>query len=309
MKKYIIILCFLVVASIQINAQQSEFSKLSGLYLGQKLSNDSAEVFAKGFVSTESIEYMIMFNAVGTEVYFTRPTDTTNHHLRFLYSKMENGRWIEPVEFPMMRDTYFRQILNPQGNKIYCISNRVEKSVEGKPNLIKFYYFERNDNGWQGPSVIEFGDDFPYDAGHLSVASNGNIYFQTGYRIYGNEDIYFMKFENGAYLTPVKLSGAVNTSENELHPYISPDESYLIFDAERSEGFGNNDLYITFKDKNGDWTKAINMGPKVNSVEDERRSYVSTDGKYLFFEKRGDIYWVSAKIIKDLRKEALKNDI
>lgn len=61
-------------------------------------------------------------------------------------------------------------------------------------------------------------------------------------------------------------------------------------------------MYISFN-KNGTWTKAINLGPKVNTEKTEMCPSVSPDGKYLFFhrggEDDGDIYWIDFRPIKE----------
>ena len=71
---------------------------------------------------------------------------------------------------------------------------------------------------------------------------------------------------------------------------------------------GNGDLYISFRDRYGEWTEAIHMGDRINSEHFEYCPSVSPDGKFLFFTRRdssqdrkGDIYWMDAGIIEELR--------
>jgi hypothetical protein len=66
------------------------------------------------------------------------------------------------------------------------------------------------------------------------------------------------------------------------------------------------DLYICFRQPDGNWTDRINLGDRINSKGLERFPSVSPDGKYLFFTRdtpgtEEDVYWVSAKIIDRLR--------
>jgi len=96
-----------------------------------------------------------------------------------------------------------------------------------------------------------------------------------------------------------------NSSDVNWTPFVSPDESYIIFSSDR-DGNGNGynacDLFISFKDADNRWTKPINMGNKINTDKIERFPWVSPDNKYLFFVRGfGDIYWVSASVIKELR--------
>ena len=69
---------------------------------------------------------------------------------------------------------------------------------------------------------------------------------------------------------------------------------------------GKKNLYISFKDSNGEWTKSINMNQSIDFSEHAAIPHVSFDGKYLFFSSRGDIYWVDARIIEELKPKELK---
>ena len=83
---------------------------------------------------------------------------------------------------------------------------------------------------------------------------------------------------------------------------MAPDLSYLIFSGNRPEGYGQGDLYISFKDEAGKWGEAVNMGPEFNNQGHQLCPFVSRDGKYFFFTSEQDIYWVAAKpILKRLK--------
>jgi hypothetical protein len=56
------------------------------------------------------------------------------------------------------------------------------------------------------------------------------------------------------------LGPSVNSEYNEADPFVAPDESYLIFQSKRPGGFGNNDLYISFRNKGGQWCReSVNL--------------------------------------------------
>ena len=79
---------------------------------------------------------------------------------------------------------------------------------------------------------------------------------------------------------------------------------------DRKDSYGGSDLYISFRNKNGTWTKAKNMGKDINSGGGMICPSISPDGKYIFFNTtlngKNGIYWVSAKIIEDLKPEELR---
>ncbi len=85
----------------------------------------------------------------------------------------------------------------------------------------------------------------------------------------------------------------------------SPDESYILFDSDRPDGYGKSDIYISFRTKDSFWSKAKNVGWSVNSEYSDWYPTITPDGKYLMFSRNIDglanIMWVSAKIIEELR--------
>jgi hypothetical protein len=84
--------------------------------------------------------------------------------------------------------------------------------------------------------------------------------------------------------------------------FVSPDEDHLIF----AGGSDDADLYIRFKNNEGQWGTPINMGGKINTKQWERFPVVSPDGKYLFFTRGGsdtsNVFWVSTAVIDSLKK-------
>lgn len=96
-----------------------------------------------------------------------------------------------------------------------------------------------------------------------------------------------------------------------MHGFISPSQDYLLVDARNiaDEQRKDSDLYAYFKNKDGTWTKPINLGIEVNSAFDETVTSITPDGKYLFFSRRNngqqlDVFWVSTAVIETLRPKA-----
>jgi hypothetical protein len=63
-------------------------------------------------------------------------------------------------------------------------------------------------------------------------------------------------------------------------------------------GFGNWDLYASFRAAAGGWGPLVNLGSAVNTEAAEAGASFSPDGKHLFFSRAGDIFWVSARILE-----------
>jgi Tol biopolymer transport system component len=153
------------------------------------------------------------------------------------------------------------------------------------------------------PVNTNFGENYP------SVARNGNLYFfscrNSGM---GGCDIYVSHFKHNKYLPPENLGPTINSHKHDWDAFIAPDEAYLIFSSkDREDTIGDQDLYISFRSPQGQWSVAKNMGPKVNSTDDEICPSVTLDGKYLFFTSRrrgqADILWIDAAIISHLKSQ------
>lgn len=113
------------------------------------------------------------------------------------------------------------------------------------------------------------------------------------------------RFVGGSYTESEIVGGGVNSPFYDVHPCIAADESYIIFDSDRPGGEGWGDLYICFRDRNGVWGEATNLGDKINTTDYDGYTSLSRDVKFLFYVrlKSGycDIYWVDARIIEKLK--------
>ncbi len=99
---------------------------------------------------------------------------------------------------------------------------------------------------------------------------------------HGTGHMSYSRFINGKYEKPKKMNKGINTGKYIAHPFIAPDESYLMWDAEKVDE-DTPDIYISFRLKDGSWGAAINMGDKINTELSESSGRVTDDGKYFFF--------------------------
>jgi Tol biopolymer transport system component len=146
----------------------------------------------------------------------------------------------------------------------------------------------------------------------ITSAENRTIYYSVRTKT-ADWGIVKARYVNGKYAEPELLSDGINSLYFDAHSCIAPDESFLIFDSKRPGaigGEGDIDLYICFRNKKDKWGEVINMGDKINSPAQEHVTSLSYDGKYLFFARgeqdRWDIYWISAKIIEELKPNELE---
>ena len=277
-------------------------SVLQGPYLGQKPPGMKPELFAPELFDAEhGYHFPVIFSPDLTEA-FWKPMERGNNGL--LYSKMLKGSWTLPqrIDFGLEKgigDACF----SPDGNKLFFLSFQAPNV--GDIERERIWFVERSGSGWSEPQVIDEVIQAHPTHWTFSIAKNGNLYFTSEIEgVRGEQDIYVSRFDGEKYLQPEDLGEAINSDGIDLCPCISPDESYLIF-TRKGEGTKETDLYISYKNSRGKWTKAVDMGKNINSEHHDLGPSISPDGKFLFFisrrEGNNNMYWVDAKIIEELK--------
>jgi peptidoglycan-associated lipoprotein len=73
------------------------------------------------------------------------------------------------------------------------------------------------------------------------------------------------------------------------HPAITTDELSLYFVSDMAGGVGGKDIWkVTRSNEGDDWSKPENMGPEINTVDDEMFPFIHPDGT-LYFSSNGRI--------------------
>ena len=289
-----------------------EYVKITGAYLGQKKPGLKPEPFAPGILlNTHRPHGGITFSPDGTDIYWTAALDFGAFQKIWMMRQVD-GLWCPPKAVPFSEPyTYGGPMFSPDGERFFFDVQKPMDKNGGRPDF-DIWFQEKKTGGWG--EVIKPGVPLNSDKSALgpSVSRNETVYFYSfdmegGF---GSVDIYRSRLSNGQYEKPENLGDAINTEFMDTLPYIAPDESYLLFSSMRPDGYGDFDLYVSYKKKDGTWTKAKNMGDTINTPARESISVVSPDGKYLFFMSRrneiGEFFWVDAGIIEELKPKELK---
>lgn len=278
----------LVFTSFSMNSHsdvEREYPILTGPYMGQKPPGKVAEPFAPGIISKDGWEIQGVFAPGMKEFYFT--TDAgKGTPITVIGFRQENNVWKKYTQFTRRGEVAF----SPDGKRMHMARG----------------YKDRVGDGWSERKSL--GPDFEaFPIMRLTASTNETYVFDAAVE---KGIIRSSRFINGNREAPKPLGKNINTGRLTAHPFIAPDESYLIWDSEREGGFGASDLYISFKQQDGKWGPAINMGPEINSKKGDTYASVTSDGKYILFNRRidnetdnTDIYWIDAKIIEALRSK------
>jgi hypothetical protein len=288
----------------------SKFPVLKGPYLGQEPPGMIPETFAPGILSDEKIgAFCSIFSPDGNEFYYVRFLKGVDGSGRIYFLKRVNNIWTKPKPAPFSSQYPENDMrFSPDGKKMFWRSWRPLPGKKHQEEYSCIWYSERLKDGWSKPRPLKCPDGY-LRAGYIGVTNSGTLYFPARREdSHGKGDIYRSRFINGAYTIPENIDGKINTQYSEGDLCVAPDESFLIVSCwNRPDNRGVSDFYISFHEKNGEWSRLKNLGEPINSDDEENCPTLSPDGRYFLFNRRNvttgksDIYWVDAKIIDELR--------
>ena len=282
----LIVVCALILGACTYNKQpkkERETTINKEIYLGQTPPGLIPKLFAPDMIDTEYREAEAAFTPDLKEFYFRRRGGSYKKNT-LVVVKYKDNKWVESDVPPFAGEP----VISPDGKILYL----------GRK------FRERTDTGWsEVKSLGPMFDNKEYGIMRFSASANGTYVFDD----YTIDVIRISKLKDGKRQKPKLLGNHINIGKWTAHPFIALDDSYIIWDSEREGGYGRSDLYISFKQKDDSWGAAINLGDQINTAEaSEAYGSVTPDGKYFFFHRgyggdTGDIYWVDAKVIMNLR--------
>ena len=254
-------------------------SAFEGPYVGQSPPNSTPKAFAPSGLSTEYRDHSGFFTPDMNEFYFTRRNNQDGKWSLMTF-KLEKNQWRESFVEPRVG----RPIVTPDGKVMHL----------GK------HYKERTESGWsEQKSLGPLFKDFRIM--RLMSSANGTYYFDEASE---SGPIRYSRLIDGKHEKPKAVN--INFGDWNAHPFIAPDESYLIWDEQGENGHGGADLFISFKQEDNSWGAAINLGDTINTSANEGGATVTPDGKYLLFNRfisneNAGMFWVDAQVIEMLR--------
>jgi len=281
-----------------------------------------AEIFAPGVISDSREQWRITFTPNGKTAYFASSDEffPFTRQATIYVSHLVNNRWTRPKVAPFSGQySDIDPFVSPDGRRLYFSSIRprpLDGVIRGDLDI---WMVERTARGWSEPVRLGPEVNSPADELYVSASRNGTIYFASGpfFPQPGRHfDIYSAEPEGDRFANRRPLSGGVNTAPSgaageglqdawEFNPEISVDGRVLIFTSLRPAGHGLGDLYVSYR-RGDTWTRARNLGPTINTDQDEYHPTLSRDRRTLYFVRRifepdpfrlvpGDFYHISTR--------------
>jgi outer membrane protein OmpA-like peptidoglycan-associated protein/tetratricopeptide (TPR) repeat protein len=152
-----------------------------------------------------------------------------------------------------------------------------------------FYMSLRGSDDWQeGKPIFAINTDM--NEGAQSISADGKILFFTdcgGRRGYGSCDLFFSEIIDGKWTPAENVGRPVNGKSWDAQPSISSDKNALYFCSNRQGGIGESDIWVSYRQANGEWGVPENLGDKINTPEKEQSPFIHPDGQTLYFMSNG----------------------
>lgn len=181
---------------------------------------------------------------------------------------------------------------------IIVFTYRGKKSVGGKVNAelksdpIEGQYTEdvyisrrKSDSSWTTPTSLGSINTKGNDAA-IAISPDGQFLFIFNSSDKNEGDILMSKLVGEEFSKPEPLNKNINSDSWEGSCSISADGRYLYFASERPGGLGKRDIWVSEK-VNGDWGPAVNLGPSINTPDDDDAPFIHPDGITLFYSSKG----------------------
>ena len=162
---------------------------------------------------------------------------------------------------------------------LFFTRNNKQASRHDAVVKLKIVYSVMENGKWGPARNISLNND-EYSVGHPALSPDHKLYFVSDMPGgLGGTDIYYAKLEKGKWAPPVNLGAPVNSTGNELFPFID-EKGDLFFASNGHAGLGGLDIFhCAARDQK--FEKPGNMGYPINSSRDDFSLIVS--GKHGYF--------------------------
>lgn len=235
--------------------------------------------------------------------------------LEYYYELVEYRRAIDTLLPPKSVLLNMGELINKKGVRDYAASinasdilmvytrRKLDKRyVGGKPLYYEnLFYSQGYDDGFWDVAV-EFPEPINTrcNEGSACISRDGTTLYFTKcpsaggqfdcVDIYGECDLFYSKMQSDStWSEPKNLGATVNSVFWDSHPSLSPTEDTLYFASNRKGGFGLSDIYFTYKNSKGEWTAAQNLGPIVNTRNNEYSPFLDKTHNVLYFSSNGHV--------------------
>lgn len=271
---------------------------------------DSSYVFAPknmgDSVNSEESEYWPSLTVDGKELVFTRRLNNFNEDF-FSSIQTKNG-WDKAQKLKGNINTP----LNEAAQNISLDGEWLVFTANGRRDSwgsFDIYISYLTPDGWSEAENLGGNvNSDQWDSQPSLSPDKRDLYFASRrFGGYGGSDIYVCHLlPNGKWSKAENLGPEINTSGDEQCPFIHADNQTLYFTSDYWPGYGDEDIFYVKKGPNGSWSKPVNLGYPINTIDREGTLFITTDGKTAYYasdrsDSKGGLDIYSFELRQDVR--------
>jgi len=245
-------------------------------------------------INSENGEYFPSISADGKTLLFTRllPTYGKNPvledsvHEDIFVSYLVDNKWTEAVSVGSQIND-----INNQGAHTISADGTIMiytdcTCSDGLVKCCDLYLSEFVDSKWTSGSKLGEPINTSYFESQPSISADGKTIFFVSNRQggKGKRDIWkVIKFSDGTWSGAINLGDSINTSGNEMCPFLHADNKTFYFSSDGLPGMGGLDFFRSEIDENKKFSTPVNLGYPINSSKNEFRLILDAKGEVAYF--------------------------
>ncbi len=149
------------------------------------------------------------------------------------------------------------------------------------------YFTEKIGDEWKAPTNLGRPVNSPAWEAQPSLSADGRtIYFasnRSGGK--GKRDIWVThRVDEDKWSEPVNLGDSINTSGDEVSPFIHVNGQTLFFSSNKHVGLGGFDIFSSERqNEDQHWTTPKNLGYPINTMNDQVSLFITADGEKAYY--------------------------
>jgi outer membrane protein OmpA-like peptidoglycan-associated protein len=262
---------------------------LQNVYFAKDALMDPLEiepVMLPGVINAGPLQYFPVLTGDEEKIFFTKRQGAHPRYDENIYvaTKDDLGNWTPPVSLS--------NNINTASNEGTCTISADGKiliftSCQGRGSFgsCDLYISYREGNDWTLPVNLGPNINSPHWDSQPSLSADGRKLYFVSERPggIGGRDIWLSsRDESNEWQLAVNLGASINTTRDEVSPFIHVNGQTLYFASKGYLGFGGYDLYYT-EFTNGSWTRPKNLGWPVNTPQDQISLFVTTEGRRAYY--------------------------
>src|SRR5258708_15205723 len=181
-------------------------------------------------------------------------------------------------------------LASPDGKTLYFARVLYSRNTGGKfsGSDIWVSHYDPIKATWSMPTnTREVFNDRAHSA-IVGMSNDGDAIYQLNSAASKKIDgIFWSRRDNHSWTKPELIPIPYLDTEEFLGLYVSPDLRVIVISMTNEESRGQDDLYVSLKNEDGEWSKPRNLGPTINTSGFEISPFLSSDKKRLYFASNG----------------------